>query len=270
MKVLALDIGGSGVKYAWVDIKQDSIQLTSGMKLIENPDWSRFGEWLASCLKASPEVLAVSCAGFIDPYLGINRLCTIADWIDYPLKTDLEKAFPEARVVLLNDIEAHLYAHVRDNLLPVMILAVGTSVGLAVSDEDGNILRARKGWPLEFGAVRLNTSASCDEFWSAIGPPGLKELQERKGIKDGAKHFGYRLGAFLAQYAGAFCPRTIVLSGGSILYNWDAMTYAVNEEFTYDLPRWLRSDPPRLICSPYGREAALFGVAQYAKNNMEL
>lgn len=264
MKILALDVGGSGVKHAHLEVSRSSARLLEPVRIIEEPRWDAFEQWAADSLPTSADIVAVSCAGFVDAITGVNHLCSIAGWRERPLRANLRGTFPGKRVVVLNDVEAHLLAHTHECQHPLMLMAVGTSVGLALTDDTGRVVRTRAGWPLEFGAVVVKTSASCPDLWSALGTPGLAELQERHGTKLGAERFGYRIGATLAQYAGVFCPRTVVLSGGAVYHNWDAMADAVRNEFLADLPRWLRDDPPTLMCSPYGREAALVGVARYA------
>lgn len=150
---------------------------------------------------------------------------------------------------------------------PVLAIAIGTSIGIAVSDEAGCIVRVRRDRPLECGQIRLRTSASNDEAWWALGTAGLEEQQAKKGRADGAKQFGYRVGAFAAQYAALFHARTVVLSGGLIAFNWEDMREATEAEFAHNVPGWM-SDKPTLLASEWGREAALVGAARYAHSRM--
>lgn len=265
MRILAVDVGGSGVKHAWVEADREGVRLVSPMVFLERPEWNRFEPWLFSQIGERPDLLAVSCMGLVDPDSGINRVATVAGWRNRPLRANLGKAFALARVVVLNDVEAHLFAHLGNHPTPLLAIAMGTSAGLAVADESGRVVRTRDGMPLEFGALRLNTSASCKELWSALGSRGLAELQKKLGKREGTIRFGYRVGALAAQYAGLFSVRTVVLSGGIVESTWHSMADAVTAEFSHGLPHWLKESPPRLLASPHGRAAALVGVAAYAR-----
>jgi len=269
MRVLAIDVGGSGVKRAWVEVDGDSARLASAVELIKHPRWDRFGEWLASELEARPTALAVASAGLVDSATGVNHFSAIAGWRERPLRDELSLAFPEAHVAVLNDVEAHLYAHIGGSRAPVMALAAGTSVGIAVSDSEGRIMRARSGYPLQFGAVRLGCNSVRDVFRSGLGRPGLVELQLRKGKVKGTRQFGQRMGDTLARYAVVFSPRTVVLSGGLIAHNWDLMSRELLSAYARGLPKWLHDDPPEVVISPFAGEAALIGASLFAYDEME-
>ncbi|MCZ7652505.1 MAG: hypothetical protein M5U13_15590 [Thermoanaerobaculia bacterium] len=268
MRILAVDVGGSGAKHAWVEADRDGVRLVSPVVSLERPEWGRFEPWLASRIRERPDCLAVSCMGLVDPDSGVNRVASVAGWRNRPLRANLEAAFAPARVVVLNDVEAHLFAHLGDHPTPLLAMAMGTSVGLAVADESRRVVRTRGGMPLEFGALRLDTSATCKELWSALGSIGLEELQRKLGPHEGTVRFGHRAGALLAQYAGLFSVRTVVLSGGIVESTWRTMGPAVAAEFSRGLPHWLTESPPRLLASPHGRAAALVGVAAHARQVM--
>lgn len=264
MRVLAVDVGGSGVKHAWVDVDGESATFATPVELITRPRWDRFGEWLAAELGQRPEVLAVASAGLVDSATGVNHYCAIARWRERPLGDELSSAFGGVQVAVMNDVEAHLYAHIGGTPAPVMLLAAGTSVGIAVADSDGRIVQARAGYPLQFGAVRLGSDSVRDVFRSALGKPGLMELEVRRGKAEGVKRFGSRTGDALARYAVVFSPRTVVLSGGLIEHHWDAMEAPLRKAFSRRLPRWLRDDPPAVVMSEHGRDAALIGASLFA------
>lgn len=206
----------------------------------------------------------MSSAGFIDLDTGINHKWGIAGLVEYPVAEELRKVFSSAEVVwCLNDIEAHLQAGIANARGPVLAIAIGTSVGIAVTDEDGRIIRTRRDRPLECGQVLLRTSASNAEAWWALGNAGLEEQQARRGRREGTIAFGNRVGAFAAQYAAVFHARTVLLSGGVIAHNWTDMQATVEAEFAHGTPSWM-SDVPTLIASPWGQDAALVGAARYA------
>jgi predicted NBD/HSP70 family sugar kinase len=74
-------------------------------------------------------------------------------------------------------------------------------------------------------------------------------------------NFGYRLGAFLSNLAGIFQPKTIVLSGGITELYWDEFKSSLRSEFSQSKPDWL--EEPQIRSSPYGKNAALRGMAKY-------
>jgi len=266
--IRAFDFGGSGVKTAVYDVTSSGVTLASKIERFEAPDYLRFSRWLAEAVDVREPTVGVSCAGFMDLDTGVNHRWAVAGLHEYPLAAEIRKVFPKAQAVwCLNDIEAHLHASLLEHRGPVLAIAIGTSIGIAVSDEAGCIVRARRDRPLECGQIRLRTGASNDEVWWALGAAGLEEQQEKRGRSDGAKQFGCRVGAFAAQYAALFHARTVVLSGGLIAYNWEDMREATQAEFAHNVPGWM-SDKPTLLASEWGRETALVGAARYAYSRM--
>ncbi|QYO65294.1 hypothetical protein [Leptolyngbya sp. 7M] len=63
-------------------------------------------------------------------------------------------------------------------------------------------------------------------------------------------------------------PKTIILSGGIIEHNWAYIKDSLEWEFRQDLNQWIKDDPPILVRSPYGRDAALVGVAKFAYSKL--
>lgn len=263
--VRAFDFGGSGAKTAVYEMSASTARRVTQVEILANPDYGDLATWLRSHVDVRETLVGVSCAGFVDLVTGVNHKWNVAGLTDYPLAAEIERAYPIVRSVqCLNDVEAHLWSSVGEFKAPILSIAVGTSVGIAVADERGRIVRTRSDRPLECGNVRLRTSASTDVVWWALGTAGLKEEQERRGEREGAERFGYRVGAFAAQYAVLFQARTVVLSGGVIEHNWPSMAEAVESEFEHGTPSWMRQDPPRIVASKLGREAGLVGAARYA------
>lgn len=269
--VLALDIGGSGVKCAAFQSPDGSIArlgLVDTPRLLGAPDWPVFEDWLAERIDKAINRIGVSCAGFVDYQTGVVRLSRIAGWHDYPLAGRLTSRLPGHLVVVLNDVEAHLCAHADQYPHPMLCIAIGTSMGLAITDESGGIIRPRRGWNMEFGGMQIPTSASQKEAWFALGSNGLQELEARLGSAEGVRRFGYRIGAYLAQQCGVFLPRTLVLSGGVVAKRWEEIREAFAGEFRHGLADWV--EPPIVVPSPYGRDAALWGIAKHVIVQSEL
>lgn len=210
------------------------------------------------------DCLAVSCAGVVDARRGRVEHCAVTGWVGHPLADNFRALVPHVKVSVLNDAESHLCAHIGDRTLPLMAVALGTGLGIAIADSRGRILRTRESRPLELGVLRLPTRASCKEAWSALGRPGYEELVVELGERRAAEQFGYRLGALLAQLSGAFMLRSITISGGFAANHWVEMRSAFEREFRQGLPDFLHNQRPNVTLSPYGREAGLVGVARFA------
>lgn len=179
----------------------------------------------------------------------------------------MRQQFPHLeQIFLLNDAEAHLYAHAHDVVHPCLNAALGTSIGIAVSDENGKVLRSRHDMPLEFGGLQPRTRSGMTELWELCGNVGLEALQNEMGTVPGIRHFGHRTGSLLAQLAGLFHLRTIVVSGGLVSHNAEYLWPGLVEEFMGNLSVWLKASPPSIILSPLGMEAGLAGAARYAYN----
>lgn len=130
-----------------------------------------------------------------------------------------------------------------------------------MSDRKGNIVRPPDNMNFDLGEVTVPTRATNNQAWWVLGSHGLEELQNDMGHENGIKHFGYRLGAFLASLCSIFRPDTVVLSGGITESCWHLFQENLLREFQKDKPDWLRE--PRMVKSPYGREAGLWGMAKY-------
>lgn len=271
--VHALDISGSNIKYAVLEITND----LDTIFFIEKPvslgipsDWDRFEEWISYKLEEA-KFLGISCAGFIDSDAGEVVLFRRAGWKKRPLVKNFKANMPNTKVVLLNDGEAHLISALLISGIkhPVLSLSIGTALGFSMTDEQGNLYRPRKNSNFDIGSIMIPTRASRKEVWWALGSEGLAELQKNMNGDDGVKHFGYRLGAYLANLTILLQPRTIILSGGIVENHWDKMSPAIIEEFnknTSDFLRDLRGyiDAPTILKSPHGDSAALVGIAYYS------
>ncbi len=262
-----IDIGGSGVKTARLPLSECLKPLPEMQSQhFEHPKWNDFAVWMAQQGLLDSDVLGISCAGFVT-LAGHVNLCRVAGWSDKPLAREIQKHAPGTRVFLLNDAEAHLMAHVEEERCPMLNLALGTSLGFAMADQTGHIVRALDGLNFDLGGMPLPTSAAEKEVWWALGSSGLKELQEHRGDEAGAARFGYRLGAFMGTLCGLFRPKTMVLSGGITSRWWDNFHPTMEKEFHESKPDWCST--PTLLRSPFGRDAALVGIARYSVRQLQ-
>jgi predicted NBD/HSP70 family sugar kinase len=267
MNLRLIDIGGSGLKTAILKLSNiQSLAPQIESRHFDKPNWDDFAGWLAQQGLLDSEVLGISCAGFIT-LDGIVKLCRVAGWRDKPLVRETQMQAPGTQVFLLNDAEAHLMAHMEESRCPMLNVALGTSLGFAMADANGQLVRALDGLNFDLGEIPLPTSAAEKKVWWALGSAGLAALQKQHGGEAGAAQFGYRLGAFLATLCGLFRPKTIVLSGGITAHWWDHFHSTMETEFSQSIPAWCPT--PTLVRSPFARDAALIGMALYSARQIE-
>lgn len=259
MLIRSVDIGGSGVKTALFESSKhyDTPKKLTETQFFDNPDFDNFAPWLSYKVDNDFDVLGVSCPGIIQD--DIVARCYIANWQNKDLINELSTQY-SAEAVLLNDAEAHLMANVVRHTYPLMGISLGTSFGFAMTDSLGILYRSPKLHNFEIGGMVLKSSANNPQVWYALGSKGLKDLQEEKGEMRGARHFGYRLGAFLLQLNTLFAPAHIVISGGIAQTYADTLLEAIQQEFVASQQDTL----PQVHISPYGRDTALWGMAYYA------
>lgn len=262
-----LDIGGSGVKTA----KIKNIIEIENLKNLEiehytDPDWVNFAEWAFSKGLIDSKLIGISCAGFIENNQNV-KLFRIGDWYEKPLIRELQFYSLESQIFLLNDAEAHLMAHINLFENPQMSISLGTSIGFSISNNNGKIIRPLDDINFDIGELSINTRASNNRVWWALGSNGLTELINNLGVEEGVKHFGNRLGAFIASICSIFRPKTVVLSGGITQTWWDKFNITMNSEFDYHKPDWLLK--PKLVKSPFSRNAALIGIAKHIASEIK-
>ena len=279
-----MDIGGSGVKTAVLKENFLSEELNSiDVEIFQSPDWSDFVRWLDINHFLNCQVVGISCAGLIKN--SIVKLCRVANWQDRDLLKEIDeytrtfvniekqnsnKIFQKnsdfdciikPHLYLLNDAEAHLMAHIDLYRNPIMTISLGTSIGFAISDANGKIVKALNGFNFDIGEMCIPTSSSKKEVWWALGSNGLNEIQTKLGQEHGTQRFGYRLGSFLVNLCSIFRPKTVVLSGGITEMYWNIFKEPMFLEFDHAKPDWL--DKTDIVKSPHCINAALVGMAKY-------
>jgi predicted NBD/HSP70 family sugar kinase len=256
-----LDIGGSGVKTTKLEnISDINSSKDFVIKHYKNPDWVNFIEWAFSNGLMDSDLIGISCAGFIENNENV-KLFRVGDWHNKPLIHEFQTYSPVAKYFLLNDAEAHLMAHIDLFESPIMSISLGTSVGFSISDNLGRIARPFDNINFDIGELSLKTRASNDRVWWALGSNGLNELTNNLGKIEGTKHFGYRIGSFLASICSVFRPKTVVLSGGITENRWIEFETTLTSEFNFQKPDWLTT--PNIVKSPFSQNAALVGMAKF-------
>ena len=204
-RVIGVDIGGSGVKAALVDL--DRGELASDRPRLDTPQ------------PATPERVADTVSQLIDqlggaPSIGITVPGVVRDgvvrtaanidpsWID----TDARALFSDrlgAPCVVLNDADAAGLAEMRfgagkDRSGVVILLTLGTGIGSALF-ADGVLVPNT-----EFGHMEFRAQEA--EHYAAASVRKAKDL--------GWDHWGTRVGKYLAMLTNLFSPELIILGGG--------------------------------------------------------
>jgi len=265
-RIHAFDLGGSGAKEAVfeADLRTRQLRIIGAPRRADDGfAWQDFETWAARRVSPEVDIVAVSCAGIVNAPAGVVRLSRVANWRNRPIVANLRKVTGGKPSVVVNDAEAHLIACMLPSFRhPIIALSVGTSLGFAVSTDGGTIYRPRTDTSLDLGSIRIPTSATSKEVWWAVGSHGLQELQRLRGPVEGAKQFGYRLGAFLRDMTIAFQPRSVVLSGGIVARHWQTLEGPIRRECESALPDFV--EPPQLACADDPANAALWGAARLA------
>ncbi len=260
-RIRVIDIGGSGIKTMHFLIKDGSIYEVEECQYLKNPDFINFSDWLLQNLPNDFDVLGISCPGIIDKD-NIIHYCAIAQWKNFDIINYTKQIYPNAHIFLMNDANAHLMANASLFKHPIMQISLGTSIGFALTDNEGNIYYSNYGTNIEVGGVILKTNAKLPSAWWALGSHGLQDLQKELGEDAGSYKFGLRLGGFLANMCHIYNPNTIVLSGGILAQNFSKNLLAgVKDEMNaevYKLPK-----QPFIEISRFERETALWGLVHF-------
>ncbi len=204
-RVIGVDVGGSGVKAALVDVERG--ELTSDRPRLDTPQ------------PATPERVADTVNQLVDqlggaPSIGItvpgvvrNGIVQTAANIDPSwIGTDAQALFGErlgAPCVVLNDADAAGLAEVRFGAGQgrkgvVILLTLGTGIGSALFA--GGVLVPNT----ELGHMEFKAQEA--EHYAAAGV--------RKDEDLGWDHWGTRVGEYLAMLTVLFSPELFILGGG--------------------------------------------------------
>lgn len=271
--VHVLDISASNIKYAVAGASNNpkaSFFIENPISLGEPPSWEMFEDWIASKLGEEAKMLGVATAGFVDSDQGQVVWFRRGGWKKRPIIKNFKTRLPSTKIALLNDSEAHLISALLEPGIkhPVISISIGTAFGFSMTNEDGRLVKPRNNSNFDIGSIKIPTRATKKELWWALGSEGLSELQKSRNGDEGTKHFGYRLGTYLASLTIIFQPRTIVLSGGVIENHWEKIKTPINREFQASSNDFLKDlkgyiDEPRIIKSNHGANAALAGIAYF-------
>jgi len=266
-----IDIGGSGVKTCKVrdDFFVKDFE-TIEIQHFSNPDWDNFVEFLNNNSLLDGDKIAISSPGFIRKN-GIIELFRVGSWHKKDLVSEIKKIVNHSSVYLLNDAEAHLYANIKAKKFgfryyTTMLLSIGTSVGFAISNQDGEIVKTLDELNFDIGCMSIKTSASNAQVWHALGSNGLQELEMKHGYQKAIEQYGYRLGGLLVSLATIFKPEHIVLSGGITENHFENFKPYMFAEFNNTKPDWL--DFIEIRKSEYSKNSALIGMAKYANRKL--
>ena len=256
---IGVDIGASGVRIGRVELGQPG-QSHRLVGEISRPEVTSVDEFVAAISAAGrARRIGLSVAGFVTS-AGAVSFSRAQPWLQGPLQSTLAARLG-GTVRVVHDGEAHLFAaltRIAKDRHPVVAIASGSSLAVAMTDERGRLRRPVSDANWEFGEVRINTSASEKEVWWALGRRGFDELVGLHGTSGAERRFGARLGGYAAELCGVFGSRTVVLSGGIVAAHGAAIRAAAQEEFSIRLPWWVDGE---LVTSPYGHDAGVIGAA---------
>lgn len=209
-RALGMDIGGSGIKAALVDVVLG--EFVSERRRVETPRSLAPADVIAAAVELA--------AGFEprDARLGIGFPAVVIDgaprtgftahqvssWIGYPVAKRIEK-LTRRPVTLLNDADAAGIAEMRfgrglGEKGVVLVLTLGTGIGSALF-VDGRLVPNT-----ELGAIYLPRRARPAEWRAAA------EAREREGL--GWPAYAARLDEYLKHVERILSPRLVILGGG--------------------------------------------------------
>jgi hypothetical protein len=227
---VVIDIGATGVRLG--------LAAQSGVQRVSREKVESATQLVAAIYRltngATPDALALAVPGILNGKQ--LKLSQNAGWLTGDIPSLLSSAgldMAHDAIMIVNDGEAHVMAlrcH-PDVRYGAINFACGTGVAFGVLDFNGNLLRSLSNDNWEIGDFQLHTKAREDALWYALGSHGFNELIQSRGVNDGAKHYGWRLGRAAAQMTLLFRPQTIGLSGSVITHNWSRIQAGFHEEF---------------------------------------
>lgn len=270
----ALDMGSSGIRLA--RFRVDATTAVALCEVAELPKTvGRRG--LVRAARATlgeVDAVGVSIAGATDPASGTVRSAGAYPWARGDFAGHLTKRLGVPAEVV-NDAEAHLWAHLGVGAHPMICVALGTAVGIAMTDDTGRIRRPRAdtNWelghlgvlaPLEDTAFDLASSAAF-----ALGVRGLEAACRADGDARGTDRFVARVVGFVRDLALTFQPRTVVLAGGVTARLRDRLVAEGDAALAATWPPALPWQAPRITASPHGSGSGLVGAALLAPRSVD-
>lgn len=268
MIVRTVDIGNTSVKTKAFRV-EPNLKVVSLDEMIVLGDprayWNKFEEWLLSrfrqnVLSLHLDAVLVSSPGIVNRYTGlIERYSSIREWTLRPLQKNLSDVLGLSTVRIMNDGEAHLRAHLNNfTQYPAVALSLGSAVGCCRTTINGQIMPPSE---CEVGDLRLPQLTL--KVGHALGRIGFERLKNSTSSETEFNEIYSNDFIHLIIYlVDCWNAKQFVLSGGIV----DCM----GEQWGSFLQDVLRKqgkyikNEPQIRISKYGREAALWGLAQSA------
>ena len=207
MEILGIDIGGSGIKGALVDIETG--ELTTDRLRIDTPQPSKPKAVIAVVAQIVKHFDYKGLIGVGFPAIviqGVTRSAANVDdgWINYPAAKKIAKA-TGCQVVVRNDADVAALAEVKfgagkGQMGSVMVFTLGTGIGSAMF-VDGKLVPN-----MELGHVYLPGHKQDAEFYATDRIRKEKDLDW--------KVWGKRLNEYFQFIDGLFSPELIIIGGG--------------------------------------------------------
>ncbi|MCB8943926.1 MAG: ROK family protein [Ardenticatenaceae bacterium] len=207
MEILGIDIGGSGIKGALVDIETG--ELTTDRLRIDTPQPSKPNAVIEVVTQIVRQFDYKGPIGVGFPAIviqGVTRSAANVDdgWINYPAAEKIAKA-TGCQVVVRNDADVAALAEVRfgagqGQMGSVMVFTLGTGIGSSMF-VDGKLVPN-----MEFGHVYLPGHKKDVEYYAAD--------RIRKKKKLSWEEWGQRLNVYFQFIESLFSPELIIIGGG--------------------------------------------------------
>lgn len=262
MRVVTVDIGGSGVKTALYG-QGACLAQPAGAALAE-AGVPAIGRWLRRRHPGPVDAIAVAIPGMVGPAAGQARFYLAPAWIEADLAADLTAAFGAIPIVLSNDAEAAAIAAAAEVAPPLLHLTLGTGVGGALVDERGRIVRPHGGASLN---VSMIGAGAAGPAWKSLGATALGDLERDRGRDAALEVYAGRIAILAGTLAMMAQPRTITLSGG-IPASYPGLEAAVALRLPGRLPHWYAGmfGVPAVRVLPDAAHAVLRGLDRIVRS----
>jgi len=205
-KVLGLDVGGTGIKGAIVDVKKGKV-ISDRIK-IPTPESKKPEDMIevvkdiVGQFKWEGKKIGTGFPAIIKKGICYSASNIDDDWIGFPVKKSLEKAL-NTKVTVINDADAAGLAEIKFGQGEgvkgtVILLTLGTGIGSAVF-RDGKLVPNT-----EFGHLRFKDSIAEKHASNSA----------RKKFDLSWDKYGTELNNFLEHVDFVFAPDMIILGGG--------------------------------------------------------